>query len=145
MVSPPALSITEINHLDGNSHPWVVLLLMEIDGKPAYRCSGTLLSPTVLLTAGHCTSNYPDEPFSGMRVFTESDVDNGANNGTNNYPYAGPNSVEATEWHAHPLYATAPFTYHDVGVVILAEPIILDQYGTLPEQGDITESGVRAG
>ena len=48
MVSPPALSITEINHLDGNGHPWVVLLLMEIDGKPAYRCSGTLLSPTVL-------------------------------------------------------------------------------------------------
>lgn len=145
MVSPPALSITEINHLDGNGHPWVVLLLMEIDGKPAYRCSGTLLSPTVLLTAGHCTSNYPDKPFSGMRVFTESDVDNGANNGTNNYPYAGPNSVAATEWHAHPLYATAPFTYHDVGVVILAEPIILDQYGTLPEQDQLDTLKTRRG
>ena len=34
-----------------------------------YRCSATLLSPTVVLTAGHCTSNYPDEPYSGMRVF----------------------------------------------------------------------------
>lgn len=141
MVSPPVLSITEINHLDGNDHPWVVLLLMEIDGKPAYRCSGTLLSPTVLLTAGHCTSNHPDEPFSGMRVFTESDVDHG----NNNYPYAGPNSVEAIAWYAHPSYQNAPFTYHDVGVVILAEPIILDRYGTLPEQDQLDALKTRRG
>ena len=71
--------------LDGDGHPHVVLLLMEVGGEPMYRCSGTLLSPTVLLTAGHCTNNYPDEPFSGMRVFTESDVDNG----DNSYPDAG--------------------------------------------------------
>ena len=32
-------------------------------------------SPTVLLTAGHCTNNFPGTPYSGMRVFTESDVD----------------------------------------------------------------------
>ena len=50
--------------LDGEGHPHVVLLLMEVGGEPMYRCSGTLLSPTVLLTAGHCTSNYPDEPYS---------------------------------------------------------------------------------
>ena len=42
--------------LDGEGHPHVVLLLMEVGGEPMYRCSGTLLSPTVLLTAGHCTS-----------------------------------------------------------------------------------------
>jgi V8-like Glu-specific endopeptidase len=114
---------------DGNDHPQVVLILMEVGGEPMYRCSGTLLSPTVVLTAGHCTSNYPDEPFSGMRVFTESDVQNG----NNNYPDAGPNSVEAASWAAHPLYATAPFYLHDVGVVVLEQPVKLNSYGELPE------------
>ena len=125
-----ASAVTD-GELDGDGHPQVVLLLMEVGGKPMYRCSATLLSPTVVLTAGHCTSNYPDEPYSGMRVFYESDVQNG----NNNYPYAGPNSVEAVSWAAHPLYETAPFFVHDVGVVILQEPGIVldaDKYGKLP-------------
>jgi secreted trypsin-like serine protease len=121
--------------LDGDGHPQVVLLLMEVGGEPMYRCSATLLSPTVVLTAGHCTSNYPDEPYSGMRVFTEADVDNG----DNNYPYKGKNSVEAKAWYAHPLYETAPFFVHDVGVVILKKPIRLDTYGALPEEGQLDE------
>ena len=118
--------------LDGNAHPYVVLLLMEVNGAPAFRCSGTLLSATVLLTAGHCTNNFPGSPYTGMRVFTESDVQAGIGT-TNNYPFAGPNSVEAVSWAAHPLYETAPFFVHDVGVVILEEPgVVLDEYGTLP-------------
>src|SRR5690349_16675763 len=96
----PAFAVTD-GVLDGNEHPYVVLLLMEVDGHPAFRCSGTLLSPTVLLTAGHC-AGAPGE-FSGMRVFTESDVEAGRGT-TNNYPFAGPNAVEAVAWHAHPLY-----------------------------------------
>jgi V8-like Glu-specific endopeptidase len=116
---------------DGNGHPAVVLLLMEVDGAPAFRCSATLLSPTVVLTAGHCTNNFPGHPYTGMRVFTESDVQHGHNN----YPFAGPNSVEAVSWAAHPLYPTAPFFVHDVGVVILQAPGVVlpaNQYGTLP-------------
>jgi hypothetical protein len=128
--------------LDGEGHPHVVLLLMEVGGEPMYRCSGTLLSPTVLLTAGHCVSNYPDEPFSGMRVFTESDVDGG----DNSYPYAGNNTVEAVSWAAHPLYETEdPFYMHDVGIVILQEPFELDEYGTLPEQDQFDDLPMPSG
>ncbi|MEX0788632.1 MAG: trypsin-like serine protease [Anaerolineales bacterium] len=124
----PARAVTD-GELDGEGHPHVVLLLMEVDGAPAFRCSGTLLSATVLLTAGHCANGFPDFVFSGMRVFTESDVQNG----NNNYPFAGPNAVEAVSWAAHPLYETGPFFLHDVGVVILEEPgVVLDEYGTLP-------------
>ena len=125
----PAGAITD-GELDGENHPYVVLLLMDVGGQPAFRCSGTLLSATVLLTAGHCTSNYPDAPYTGMRVFTEADVQNGENT----YPFGGgPNSVEAVSWAAHPLYETAPFFLHDVGVVILEEPgVVLEEYGTLP-------------
>jgi Trypsin len=102
--------------LDGDDHPAVVLLLMEVDGEPAFRCSASLLSPTVVLTAGHCTGEPGD--FSGMRVFTESDVENG----DNNYPFAGPNSVEAVAWYSHPQFTNDAFFLHDVGVVILDEP-----------------------
>ena len=127
----PVSAITD-GELDGDGHPYVVLLLMEVNGAPKYRCSATLISPTYVLTAGHCTSNYPeDDPYTGMRVFTESDVESGIGL-TNNYPFAGPNSVEAVRWAAHPLFETAPFFYHDVGMVELAEPVYLDEYGALP-------------
>jgi V8-like Glu-specific endopeptidase len=129
----PAGAITD-GQLDGSGHPAVVLLLMEIGGQPAFRCSATLLSPTVVLTAGHCTNDFPGPPYSGMRVFTESDVQSGIGI-TNNYPFAGPNSVEAVSFAAHPLYETAPFFVHDVGVVILQAPGVVlpqSQYGVLP-------------
>jgi hypothetical protein len=136
-----AYGITD-GELDGEDHPWVVLLLMDVGGEPTYRCSATLLSPTVLLTAGHCTSNYPDEPFTGMRVFTESDVDGGVNT----YPTCdGGNCVEAASWAAHPQYDTAPFFVHDVGVVILKEPIYLDEYAVLPEVDQLDVLKTRRG
>ena len=136
-----AYAVTD-GELDGEGHPHVVLLRMDVGGVPTYRCSGTLLSPTVLLTAGHCTSNYPDEPYTGMRVFTESDVENG----DNTYPTCdGGNCVEAAAWYAHPLYETAPFFVHDVGVVILEEPIYLDTYGVLPEVDQLDQYKTRRG
>ena len=133
--------------LDGNRHPAVVLLLMEVGGQPAFRCSGTLLSATVLLTAGHCTNDFPGSPYTGMRVFTESDVQAGIGT-TNNYPFAGPNSVEAVYWAAHPLYETAPFFVHDVGVVVLQAPGVVlpaSQYGVLPSVNQLDVMKTRRG
>jgi V8-like Glu-specific endopeptidase len=140
LVVSPAAAVTD-GELDGNAHPYVVLLLMEVDGAPAFRCSATLISPTYVLTAGHCASNFPDGEYSGMRIFTESDVQNG----DNNYPFAGPNSVEAIRWAAHPLYPTAPFVVHDVGMVELAEPVILDEYGQLPEVNSLDRLKTKRG
>src|ERR1043166_7751912 len=114
--------------LDGNAHPGVVLIVMDIAGQPAFRCSGSMLTARVVLTAGHCAGE-PGE-FSGMRIFTESDVQDG----NNNYPFAGPNTIEASEWHAHPLFTEAQFFLHDVGVVLLTKAFKLpaNQYGKLP-------------
>jgi V8-like Glu-specific endopeptidase len=114
--------------LDGNNHRAVVLIVMDIAGDPAFRCSGTLLSARVVLTAGHCTGE-PGE-FSGMRVFTEADVDNG----NNNYPFPGPNTVEAKSWASHPLFTEALFFLHDVGVIVLNKdvPLPASAYGVLP-------------
>lgn len=140
---PPAGAITN-GELDGDGHPHVVLILMEVGGEPAFRCSGTLIAPTYVLTAGHCTNNFPDAPFTGMRIFTQSDVQSGIGT-TNNYPFAGPNAIEAAGWAAHPLYETAPFFVHDVGMIELEEPVYLDTYGELPAVDSLDKLATRRG
>ena len=125
-------------------HPEVVLILMEIDGEAAFRCSGTLIAPTFVLTAGHCTNGFPDDVFSGMLVFTEADVDGG----DNNYPYDdGNNTIRATRWAAHPDYEKAPFYFNDVGMIELEEPVnlALIDYGTLPEIDSLDEYATKRG
>jgi secreted trypsin-like serine protease len=114
--------------LAGATHPAVVLIIIDSAGTPTYRCSGTVIKPKLVLTAGHCVGE-PGE-YSGFRVFTESDVQNG----NNNYPNSGPNTIEATAWHAHPLFTEALFFLHDVAVIELHDPINLPaaEYGQLP-------------
>ena len=114
--------------VDGNAHPAVVLIVMDVAGVPTWRCSGTLIAPKVVVTAGHCTGE-PGE-FSAIRIFTESDIEHG----DNNYPYDGPNSVKARDWHSHPQFTEALFVLHDVGVIELRTAVDLpaSAYGRLP-------------
>src|SRR5262245_59079382 len=49
----PAGAITD-GQIDGNGHPNVAMIVFyQPDGR--FRCSATLASPTVLITAAHCT------------------------------------------------------------------------------------------
>lgn len=136
----PAGAVTD-GEPDGDGHPAVVLIIMDVAGSPAFRCTGTLLSPTMVLTAGHCAGE-PGE-FSGLRVFTESDVQNG----NNNYPFSGPNTIEAKRWASHPDYTNAAFFLHDVGMIELAKPFKLDKgdYGVLPEEDSLDALGTNQG
>src|SRR5437667_10005698 len=89
--NPSRPSFITYGAVDGNAHPAVVLIVMDVAGQPTFRCSGTLIAPKVVPTAGHCAGE-PGEVWV-VRIFTESDVQVG----NNNYPFAGgPNCVEVT-------------------------------------------------
>ena len=119
----PALAITD-GALDGETHRYVGLLVFDADGDPAWRCSGTLLTPTIMVTAGHCTSGA-----SGGRVWFEADARN-----LDDYPDGAPptTSVEFKRIATHPLFTDAAFFLHDVGMVELSTPVALPEYGSLP-------------
>lgn len=123
---------------DGNAHPHVGLLVFDVDGTPSHRCSGTLLSPTVMVTAGHCTFGT-----SGGRVWFEPDV--GAGIPGNGYPFGGGTSIEFKEIHTHPNYVDGAFYLYDAGVVILQKPVHLSTYGTLAEVGLLDELATQRG
>ena len=140
IVVVPAGAVTD-GVPDGDLHPAVGLIVMDIDGAPAFRCSGTLIAPTFVITAGHCAGE-PGE-FSGMRFFAESDVQSDTT-----YPFSGgPNTVDAVRWESFPGFTEDLFFLHDVGVLQLAHPIILpsDQYGRLPTAGQLDSLNSKRG
>jgi len=95
-------------------------------GKPLWRCSGTLLSPTLFLTAGHCT----EAPAAHVEIWFAADVDSGIPG--NGYPYQG--DVGGTPY-THPSYTPSAFYHYDLGVVVLDRPMVMSAYGALPVVG----------
>jgi V8-like Glu-specific endopeptidase len=109
---------------DGDGHPFVGLMVaQDADGNPLWRCTGTLISDTVFLTAGHCT----ESPAAHVEIWFDTDVESGIP--ANGYPFNG--DVGGTP-HTHPDYNPAAFFVRDVGVVVLDEAVDMDVYGALP-------------
>jgi hypothetical protein len=57
-------------------------------------------------------------------------------------------AIEAVSWAAHPLYETASFFVHDVGVVVLQAPgfvLAASQYGVLPTADQLDSLKTRRG
>jgi hypothetical protein len=121
--------------LDGDGHPHVGLMVAKIDGVPVWRCSGTLLSPTVFLTAGHCTDGA-----TSVELWFDTDVQSGRPD--NGYPFTG--EVSGTP-HTYPQYNPAAFYLADAGVVVLDTPVVLSEYGQLPAQDVLDKLAKRRG
>ncbi len=118
----PAGAITD-GELDGNGHPYVgIMVAQTADGTPLWRCSGTLISSTVFLTAGHCT----ESPAEHVEIWFDADVTDAA---LHNYPFEG--DAGGTPY-THPDYDPNAFYLYDLGLVVLDEPFEMDTYGALP-------------
>jgi Trypsin len=108
---------------DGNDHPNVGALLAPqaySDGTWA-SCSGTLISPTVYLTAAHC-----DWGLSRMAVTFDSvyDADTGKE-------YWG-------TWYADPLFRGGQDDPHDIAVVVFDKPVKGITPARLPTAGSLS-------
>ncbi|WP_034223345.1 trypsin-like serine protease [Actinotalea ferrariae] len=118
---------------DDGEHPYVGIMIAYQDGKPAWRCSGTLVSPTVYLTAGHCTFGA-----DSVRVWF---VENARAAGTG-YPTTG--GTTGTPYD-HPDYDDAAFYLNDLGVVVLDEAVVMPEYASVAPLGYFDPLFVRRG
>jgi hypothetical protein len=127
---------------DGDDHPYVGLLVFDFaPGAPGWRCSGALIAPDVVLTAGHCTDGAV-----AARIWFDEDVTYD-NIPFPLYPFGGPGSgaIEGTPY-TNPKFRSEEnpygggnglpaFSYRDVGIVVLDEPVYMDEMAVLPDSG----------
>jgi hypothetical protein len=108
---------------DGNGHPNVGGLVSPeqySDGTWLY-CSGTLISPTVFLTAAHCAED-------GGRVAVTFDP-----------AYEDGDKLYEGTFHADPLYGQRQSDPHDIAVVVFDKPVKGITPATLPEAGSLSD------
>jgi len=122
---------------DGDNHPYVGLLVFDVaPGVPGWRCSGSLIAPNVVLTAGHCTDGAV-----AARVWFDEDVTYD-NVPFPLYPYGGLGSgaIEGTAY-TYVDFCTGcgnglpEFAHGDVGIVVLDEDVDVGGFAELPTAG----------
>ncbi len=138
----PAGAVTN-GQPDGTNHPYVGLAVFDVNGTPSHRCTASLLSPTIVLTAGHCTDGT-----SAARVWFDEIVE-----GNPEYPFSGATSYDGVAY-TNPDFCIAcgnglpGFAQRDVGVIVLSEPVptsVVSEYAELPSVGLVDSLAPKTG
>lgn len=133
---PASASAITDGELDNGRHPYVGLMVAHNAADvPLWRCSGTLISAKLFLTAGHCTESPADH---AEIWFADGPIPAG------NYPGGGVSCAGFTGYpckgdvggktYTHPNYNPNAFYLFDLGVVQLngTAPASITTFGQLP-------------
>jgi Trypsin len=124
---------------DENRHPEVGALLADYDPDspgPDILCTGTLISPTVFLTAGHCTAYLESLDISQVWVTFASVYDE------NSTSLAG--LIPGT-YVTDPLFGQGGQSDpHDLAVVLFSSPVLGITPAQLPTEGLLDEIALRS-
>jgi trypsin len=133
----PAGAITG-NYHDDSIHTYVGLIAFyDSHGVFTHRCSGSLITPSVFLTAGHCTD--PTTGATQAKLWFQQDAGVGYDPATGKEAPSGyPNRSDVTSTHLYNYgfdnFLGFPNT-KDVGLVVLDHPITES-----PTQGSLVKS-----
>ncbi|MET0648437.1 MAG: trypsin-like serine protease [Pyrinomonadaceae bacterium] len=121
IVSACALTAFAITYgqFDGNRHPQVGALVGEFSSGKFPYCSGTLISPTVFLTAAHCN-------LGTSRVFVTFDPN-----------FSSKSKLYAGTFYFDPEFNQAQSDTHDIAVVVFDKPVKGITPARLPEAGQL--------
>jgi hypothetical protein len=127
----PAAAIVN-GELDGEGHPNVGLLVGVIPGVGVFPvCSGTLIAPTVFLTAGHCTGYLQANGMTWAAVTFDSQA-------------TGLSTFYPGMLVTHPMFNQSQSDPADLGVLVLFEPVTIAP-AQLPAAGQLDAMNVNRG
>lgn len=135
-----AYAITGNYREDEGSHPYVCLVgFYDENEQWLWRGSGSLISPTIVLTAGHAT----DGAAKATIWLDEEIAYDPENPDPDGYPNYGKGTADGIPY-THPEfcqyvdnYGLFGFITNDVGIVVLDEPVYIGEYGDLASIGTV--------
>ena len=149
----PAGAITG-DYVKDTEHPFVGLVrFYDEDGQYMHRCSGSLLTPIVFLTAGHCSVGAASaRAYFQQSVAADYDPQIGMDP-TTGYPkdcapgtlgVSCATSDEIYDYDFAPAWRDFPNT-RDVGLVVLDQPVTMPEYGKLAVPGTLDRLATKRG